>query len=201
MTGAERRIRPSRREIDRDILDITAGLIARRGVGDTAVQAVADRAGYSKAGILNRFSSKERLVVAALNQCIEQTEAIYTAVEGVCSSTEKDAAALIRVTDLALAQPGWAELALAAFTIRRGDDVNAQLTPVAAALLRMFGIDIDAAAATPLTRRAQVTGSLGAVLVLSLTYSTEASAEQARPLLAQVGWSALGYTDAFPSVD
>ncbi|MBK0296152.1 TetR family transcriptional regulator, partial [Bacillus sp. S34] len=50
--------RPERRggRGDRDVLDITAGLIARRGIKDTAVQAVADQAGYSKAGILARFT-------------------------------------------------------------------------------------------------------------------------------------------------
>lgn len=198
MTAQLRPVRPSKDDIDREILDIAAGLIARRGIKDTAVQAVADQAGYSKAGILSRFSSKELLVQAALAQCVQQTSAVLAAAEMSPAGASRDAIALAGVTDLALTRPGWAELILAALSIRRGDDVAQELGPVAVALLGMFDIDMTNAAATALVRRAQVTGALGAIVVLSLTYQTEASAEQARPLLLQTGWNALGYSGAYP---
>ncbi|GAA4685868.1 TetR/AcrR family transcriptional regulator [Frondihabitans cladoniiphilus] len=198
MTGPGRGVRPSSGEIDRGILDITAGFIARRGIKDTAVQAVADQAGYSKAGILSRFGSKELLVRAAVAQAVEQTEAILALADGATPGPAKDAAALAGLTDLALARPGWAELVLAALALRRGDDVSDRLGPVAAALLGMFGIDIESAASTSLERRAAVTGAVGALIVLSLTYMTEASAEQARPHLLQTGWNALGHGGPFP---
>lgn len=193
-----RRVRPSRAEIDRDILDVTAGLVARRGVKDTAVQAVADQAGYSKAAVLARFGSKDQLVAAAVRQCIEQTETVLDAARAVSAGDSRDVAALAGVTDLALDRPGWAELALAGLALRRGDDVSDRLEPMGAALLAMFDIDIADAAVTTLDRRARVTGAFGALIVLSLTYETEASAVEARPILLDVAWSALGHAGSFP---
>lgn len=195
--GARGRGRQTSAEIERDLLDITAGLIARRGIRDTAVQAVADQAGYSKAAVLARFASKDALVAAAVRRCIEQTEAIRDAVAGAAAGPDRDAAALAAVTDLALERPGWAEFALAGLALRRGDDLSERLEPMAAALLGMFDIDVEDAAVT-LDRRARVTGAFGAVIVLSLTYETEASAAEARPILLDVGWSALGHGGSSP---
>ncbi|MFJ3385547.1 MULTISPECIES: TetR/AcrR family transcriptional regulator [unclassified Curtobacterium] len=197
--AARGRGRQTSAEIERDLLDITAGLIARRGIKDTAVQAVADQAGYSKAAVLARFASKDALVAAAVRRCIEQTEAIRDAVTGVAAGPGRDAAALAAVTDLALERPGWAEFALAGLALRRGDDLSERLEPMGAALLGMFDIDIEDAAAVTLDRRARVTGAFGAVIVLSLTYETEASPEQARPVLLDVGWSTLGHGGAPPA--
>ena len=198
MTGPRSRGRQTSAEIEHDLLDITAGLIARRGIKDTAVQAVADQAGYSKAAVLARFTSKDVLVGAAVRRCIEQTEAIRDAVARGAVGAERDAAALAAVTDLALARPGWAEFALAGLALRRGDDVSERLEPMAAALLGMFGIDMAHAAAVTLDRRARVTGAFGALIVLSLTYENDASAAEARPVLLDVGWSALGHTGSYP---
>ncbi|MCS5504920.1 MULTISPECIES: TetR/AcrR family transcriptional regulator [Curtobacterium] len=203
MSRPARRARPSAEEINGGVLDITAGLIARRGIKDTAVQAVADQAGYSKAGILARFASKELLVEAALAQCTAQTEAIRAAAAAAPAGETRDAAALVGIADLALARPGWAELALAAFTLRRGDDVGVRLEPVAATLLDVFGIDMADATATPLDRRARVSGAFGAIVMLALTYeteasATEASATEARPHMLQVGWDALGHDGPVP---
>lgn len=198
MTRPGRRARPSAEEINGGVLDITAGLIARRGIKDTAVQAVADQAGYSKAGILARFTSKELLVEAALAQCTAQTEAIRAAATAAPVGEPRDAAALAGIADLALVRPGWAELALAAFTLRRGDDVGVRLEPVAATLLDVFGIDMADATATPLDRRARVSGAFGAIVMLALTYETEASAAEARPHMLQIGWDALGHDGPVP---
>ncbi|QSB23935.1 TetR/AcrR family transcriptional regulator [Curtobacterium sp. RIT-PI-V] len=198
MTRPARRARPSAEEINGDVLDITAGLIARRGIKDTAVQAVADQAGYSKAGILARFTSKELLVEAALAQCTAQTEAIRAAAAAAPAGKFRDAAALAGITDLALARPGWAELALAAFTLRRGDDVGARLVPVAAILLELFGLDLGDPAAASLDRRARVSGAFGAIMMLALTYENDASATEARPHVLRVAWDALGHGGDVP---
>lgn len=195
MTGSRRHPRPTRDEIDRDVLDVAAGLIARRGVKDTAVQAVADQTGYSKAAVLSRFATKDLLVRAAVGQCIEQTRSVRDAAVAVETGAARDAVALAGVTDLALARPGWAELALAGFALRRGDDVTDQLGPMADALLAMFDVE----PVTTLVRRARVTGAFGALVVLSLTYENDASADQARPILLDVAWRALGHDGPFPA--
>ncbi|WIE65202.1 TetR family transcriptional regulator [Curtobacterium sp. MCLR17_036] len=198
MTAGPRRGRPSSEDVDRDVLDVVAGLIARRGIKDTAVQAVADRSGYSKAGVLARFTSKDLLVEAALAQCAAQTEAVLRAVRDLPVGPARDAAALAGITDLALARPGWAELALAAFTLHRGDDVGTRLVPVAATLLELFGTDPGDPTATPLDRRARVSGAFGAIVMLALTYEGDASAAEARPHVLRVAWDALGHDGGFP---
>lgn len=200
MTRPARRARPSAEEITADVLDITAGLVARRGVKDTAVQAVADQAGYSKAGILARFTSKEQLVEAALAQCTAQTDTVLETVRQMPLGPDRDAAALAGITDLALARPGWAELALAAFTLRRGDDVGERLVPVAAILLELFGLHLGDPAAASLDRRARVSGAFGAIMMLALTYEDDASATEARPYVLRVAWDALGYGGDVPGM-
>jgi AcrR family transcriptional regulator len=200
MTVPPRLVRPSRESVDASILDVTAGLIARRGMKDTAVQAVADETGYSKAGILNRFESKSLLIEAALEQCIRQTAAVLAKVEEAPAGVERDAAAVAGVTDLALARPGWVELVLASLSEGRADDVRARLTPVSDALMRMFGVDEQSS--TPLERRARVVAAIGAIGVLALMSEgeAEATAAQAVALIRTIGWNALRSEAVFPAV-
>lgn len=187
MTALPRAVRPSRIEIDEAVLDVTAGLIARRGIRDTAVQAVADATGYSKAGILNRFPSKDLLVAAAVDQCLRQTEAALAEVDPLPPGPERDTAAIAALTDLALARPGWVELVLAALSEGRDDDVRGRIAPVADAMLRMFAAD-----GASLDRRARIVGAVGAIAVLALTYRPDATIEQAAGLIRVVSADALG---------
>jgi AcrR family transcriptional regulator len=192
------RVRPSAAQIDRAILDITAGLVARRGLKETAVQAIADEAGYSKAGILSRFRTKELLIRAAIEQCLEQTRDALANISRIRVGAERDAAAIRELTSLALARPGWGELVLAAVSGRRTSDVDESIAKVASTLVHMF--DGEENSESGLVRRAHVTGAIAALIVLSLTYDGEATTEQARPLIHQTCWSALGHPAGFPAV-
>ena len=194
--AAARGIRPSKEQIDAEILDATAGLIARRGIKDTAVQAVADAAGYSKTGILNRFPSKDVLVDSAIRQCIDLTEAAHARVGTVHDRTVKDAATLAALTDLALERRGWIELVLASVPPFRDDDLVARLARMGEIVSDMFGV--AGAADIPMERRARVVGALGALTVLALTYDSDATPETARPLILATCWGALGHAGTFP---
>ena len=194
---AKRSIRPSKEQIDSEILDVTAGLIARRGIKDTAVQAVADAAGYSKTGILNRFPSKDILVDAAIRQCVELARSAHAQVDIVRGDTAaRDAATLVALTDLALERRGWIELVLASVPPFRDDDLVERLTEMGAIVSDMFGTGVDAD--VPLERLARVTGALGALAVLALTYQNDATPDVARPLILATCWGALGHGNAFP---
>ncbi|GAA0420900.1 TetR family transcriptional regulator [Leifsonia naganoensis] len=187
MTPSVRPVRPSSEEIDRAILDATAGLLARKGLRDTAVQAVADATGYSKTGLLGRFPSKEVLVDAALRQCVEQTRAVHGAVADLPDGPDRDAAALRGLIDLALLRRGWTELALASVPPFRDEALEEQLAQIGDLLFDMFHMETD------IERRARVTGAIGALAVLALTYDQEATAAQARPLILATCWGALGH--------
>ncbi|HWH26002.1 MAG TPA: helix-turn-helix domain-containing protein [Pseudolysinimonas sp.] len=194
-------IRPSKEQIDSDILDITAGLIARRGIKDTAVQAVADAAGYSKTGILNRFPSKEVLVDAAIAQCIEQARRMHAEVALLQDSlaeddAERDAPALLALTDLALSRPGWITLALSSVTAAPGDELPRKLEPMGGPLAAMFGLLGSAADSDE--RRARVSGAIGALAILALTYEDVVTPEWARTLILATCWNALGHPGEFP---
>ena len=195
---ARRSIRPSKEQIDSEILDVTAGLIARRGIKDTAVQAVADAAGYSKTGILNRFPSKDMLVDAAIRQCTELAGAAHAKVDAVRGDiAARDAATLAALTDLALERRGWIELVLASVPPFRDDDLIERLSEMGAIVSDMFGT--GSGADVSLERMAHVTGALGALAVLALTYKNESTPDVARPLILATCWGALGYNETFPS--
>ncbi|MDN4649047.1 TetR/AcrR family transcriptional regulator [Curtobacterium sp. PsM8] len=206
MTGGDRtpaagavptsRIRPTAAEIDEAVLDITAGLLARRGVRDTSVQAVADATGYSKTGLLGRFPTKEQLVAAALDQCVRLTRDVHDGLDDVADPRDRDAAAVAGLVDLALRRRGWAELVLASVPPVADATLEPALGDVFALVSDLFRIDAD----TDLPRRARVTGMLGALVVLALTHERETTAEVARPLVVAVCWSTLGHEGAVPSV-
>ncbi|RDG38198.1 TetR/AcrR family transcriptional regulator [Streptomyces corynorhini] len=195
MTRAFRPVRLSSEDIDRAILDTTAGLLARRGLRDTAVQAVADATGYSKTGLLGRFPSKEALVDSALRQCVEQTRAVHAQVAQLPDGPRRDATALRGLIDLALLRRGWTELALASVPPFRDEALRERLSEIGDLLFDMFHMGTD------LERRARVTGAIGALAVLALTYDQEATPAQARPLILATCWGALGHHRPLPEAD
>lgn len=195
MTPATRPVRLSAAEIDEAVLDVTAGLVARRGVRDTSVQAVADATGYSKTGLLGRFPSKEALVSAALAQCVRLTEAVTAQVDPVPDGDERDAAAVTGLVDLALRRPGWAQVVLASVPRVTDETLRPTLGAIGELVFRAFRVDDR----TDLERRARVTGTLGAMVVLALTADQEATAAVARPLVVATCWDTLGHRGPAPT--
>jgi hypothetical protein len=100
--------------------------------------------------------------------------------------------------DLALERRGWVELALTALPARRDDDLHERLEPLGDLLWQMF-VDPDEGCEY-LERRARLSGAVGALAVLALTYDTRTTAESARPLILTITWNALGHPGAFRSI-
>lgn len=195
MTPAGRPVRPSAAEIDEAVLDVTAGLVARRGVRDTSVQAVADATGYSKTGLLGRFPAKEVLVSAALAQCVRLTEAVTAGVDVVPDGVARDAAAVTGLVDLALRRPGWAQVVLASVPSVSDEALRPTLGVIGELVFGAFRVDDR----TDLERRARVTGTLGAMVVLALTHDQGATTAVARPLVVATCWDALGHRAPVPT--
>lgn len=187
-------IRPSKKEIDDQLLDIAAGLLARRGVKGTSIQAVADAAGYSKAGILNRFASKDALIERAIQQCGRETRALLDSVGDLACGPARDAAALSALTDLALRRPGYITLVSAFMTPLEEPHLQRELDLLGEDICRMFCL--PGPRLGNLERWCRVIGALGALCTLAVAAPDHAPATtplQAQPHILATAWSALGY--------
>jgi AcrR family transcriptional regulator len=105
-------VRPSRDQLDREIVDRAAALFARHGFAQTSLQAVADAVGYSKAGLLHHFPSKQALHDAALALSRAQAQAVLDLVAHLPVGPERDRRAIGALADAALSSPGLTALNL-----------------------------------------------------------------------------------------
>ncbi len=67
-------------ESRRQVLDAAIAVLAKKGVGNTSVQDIADAAGLSKGAVHYHFESKEELLERVLDRCCEVVEARIRAV-------------------------------------------------------------------------------------------------------------------------
>lgn len=188
MIVSSRPVRPTSAQVDAAVLDTAASLVARRGAKETSVQAVADATGFSKTGLLRRFPSKDALIDAALDQCVRLTESVHAEVAGLDDDRARDAATIAALVDLALRHPGWARVVLASIPPIEDERLLPGLARIGALVSDMFRLD----EASSLHRRARVTGALGVLVTLALTYQDQTTAELARPLIVDVCLTTLG---------
>ena len=59
-------LRPTKAEIDAEIIDRAAGLFARHGFAHTSLQQIAEAVKYRKAGLLHHYPSKQAIYEAAI---------------------------------------------------------------------------------------------------------------------------------------
>ena len=183
--------RPSRAQIDEGILDSAAALFARRGIKDTAVQAIADDVGYSKAAVLQRFGTKALLLERVIARCDELSASLLASVSDLADGPERDEKAVTELTDIALANPGFVAMLISAATNQRDTELAEGMEPVGKTAMRAFGLgewDPDTA---DLERTVRVAGCLAAVSLLSTLYQPAMSATTARPLIIAAAYATL----------
>jgi len=180
--------RPTREQIDDDIVETAAALFARHGFDQTSVQRIADAVGYSKTGLLHRFPTKEALQVAAVTRCADLVGAITRDVEDRPPGPARDLAVVTAVTDLALRRPGYVALMLGAVGAGPDTAVFTGLQEIAEGLFRAFAAPSEGTT----ERTLRVVGALGALAVTSLACG-EAPAADVRPLIIATGYDALGH--------
>ncbi|WP_053388203.1 TetR/AcrR family transcriptional regulator [Leucobacter japonicus] len=163
-------VRPSSATVDRRILDLTAGLVARHGVAATSTQLVATAAGLSKASIFNRFGSKDALVERTVAQCIELAATARSSASD--SPDDPDEAALRALVDTGLEWPGFLALTVASITVREPGELGAEAGAIAAHLLAMFGLEFPAERNDP-SALFRVVGTVGVIGVLALASQDE----------------------------
>ena len=129
--------RPSRQDVDDAIVDGAAALFARHGFAQTSLQAVADAVGYSKAGLLHHYPSKEALWAAAQSASRDRAHEVLDLVGALPLGPDRDRRALGALLDATLSRPGVTALTLSGILTPaeprpEGED------PV---LLDIFGVD------------------------------------------------------------
>jgi AcrR family transcriptional regulator len=183
-------LRPDRQQIEDGILDRAAALFARHGFAQTSVQAVADAVGYSKAGLLHHYPSKEALRAAVLAQAGGLGRAIVGAVDGLPSGPERDRRALEALVDVALARPGMASFLLGLATAPRGDDAGTELDEIGGSVFEAFAVDPDRADPE---RRIRVAGAAVAVAFLAVMAHDAGQPAAWRAHVLATSFDALGH--------
>ncbi|GIF14393.1 TetR/AcrR family transcriptional regulator [Actinoplanes teichomyceticus] len=181
--------RPTKQQIDDEILDAAAHLFARHGFKETSVQRIADAVGYSKTGLLHRFPTKEALQEAVVERCVGQLREIATTVVTLPAGPDRDRSVISGIARLALGQPGVVALLLSCLLAEPESDFGAALEMIGGEVAAAFG---DEPFVDP-RRAIRVTGALGALAVASVAMRDCITAD-AVTTLVDVAYDALGHS-------
>ncbi|MEU4690217.1 TetR/AcrR family transcriptional regulator [Actinoplanes sp. NPDC023714] len=184
--------RPTKQQIDDEILDTAAGLFARHGFKETSLQRIADTVGYSKTGLLHRFPTKEALQTAVIARCVDRIRNTAAGVSDLPVGPERDRAVITGIAELALAQPGAVALLLSSLLNDGGPTGESAgdkpLEVVGEAISEAFG---DAFLCDE-SRTLRVAGALGALAVGSVALRDRMT-PALTAVLVEVGYDALGH--------
>jgi len=170
------------------LLDAAAGLFGRHGFDRTSVQAVADAAGYSKAGLLHHFPTKLALYQAVLQECRVESERVRDRVRSLPVGAERDRRAIELLVDLSLARPGLVSVLLST-VVPMGDDDTTELDALGDPLFEAFA-DAPPSGA----RQIRLTGALVTLGVLSLEARRSDNASEWRNEIVNTSFDTLGHS-------
>lgn len=108
-------VRQTSEDIDRAIIDVAAGIFARHGYVQTSLSHVAAEVGYSKAGLIKRFGSKEGLFSATVDAGIALADEVVAAAERLPEGQERQREMLSMSMQIAIDHVGLMELCLNSF--------------------------------------------------------------------------------------
>jgi AcrR family transcriptional regulator len=179
--------RQTQQELDDEIIETAATLFAQHGFKRTSVQSIADAVGYSKAGLLHRYPSKEALQNAVIGRCLAEMQAIAAQVAGLAPGPERDREVITALVRLAMRRPGFVALLLSLLSTLEHDEASARMKAIGDAVFEAFVVDPS----TDLDRSVRVIGALGALSVARLSLRN-APSDLSAHLLA-VSYDALGH--------
>lgn len=157
--------RPTKPEIDAEIIDRAAALFARHGFANTSLQQIADAVNYSKAGLLHHYPSKKAIYDAALKIGLGQTQTLLASVKGVPVGIERDRAVVEASVDLTFDWPGLS--AFANQLVNTEQDVDPELTEMGLMMYAALGIDLKSVKLERIVRVTSAFSGLGATAMLA----------------------------------
>ncbi|MGY1842392.1 TetR/AcrR family transcriptional regulator [Modestobacter sp. SYSU DS0875] len=188
--------RQTRQQVDEHIVDRAAALFAQRGFANTSVQAIADAVGFSKAGLLHHFPSKEALYAAAESLTQARLGTILERVSHLPVGPERDRLGLEELVDWALANPGQAALGLSFVVtdLTGGGPFNRPADGAdGVPILLVFGVTPSSGQDDP-DRVIRVVSALSAVLVVPLiAHSTGGPVAGWKKHVVAASFDALGH--------
>lgn len=179
--------RPTKQQIEDEILETAAALFARHGFKETSIQRVADAVGYSKTGLLHRFPTKEALQDAVVERALADMRGVAAEAEGLPVGPERDRVVLTGVARLAINRPGAVALLLSGLMSAPDSEM---LQQVGAVVFAAFGVaDPECAIDLDTPRLLRIVGALGALAVTAVACQDKVDAGH----LVDVSYDALGH--------
>jgi AcrR family transcriptional regulator len=132
--------RQSTAEIDAEIIDRAATLFARHGFERTSLQQVADAVGYTKAGLLHHFSSKQAILDAVMVEVQRRCAELAASAEEIPAGVQRDRAVVASIVDLTLAWPGVSMFV--SILVSDMPSTDPALEQAGFDLLHAFGVDV-----------------------------------------------------------
>ncbi|MBM2620957.1 TetR/AcrR family transcriptional regulator [Actinoplanes sp. LDG1-06] len=157
--------RPTKQQIDDEILETAATLFARHGFKETSIQRIADAVGYSKTGLLHRYPTKEALQQAVVDRVLRDIREVADGVRDQPPGPERDRAAVTGIARLAMEGRGTVSLLLSGLASEQENDLGCTLEAIGEVIFECFAADPE----TDPVRAARVIGALGALAVVGVT--------------------------------
>ncbi|MEU2348703.1 helix-turn-helix domain-containing protein [Modestobacter sp. NPDC049651] len=183
-------LRLTREQVDEQIVDRAAALFAQHGFANTSLQQVADAVGYSKAGLLHHYPSKDALHAAAESLTQARLTQILDRVRDLPLGPARDRRGLEELADWALMSPGQTALALSFVTHLADSTPFTEATENGVPVLQVFGVDPCAEDPARLIR---VISALTGLLVTSLVASHTGAGRAWRDHVVAAAVDALGH--------
>ncbi|MDR3397347.1 MAG: helix-turn-helix domain containing protein [Pandoraea sp.] len=132
--------KPTKAEINADILDCAAALFARHGFEQTSLQQIADAVNYSKAGLLHHFPSKLAIYAAAIDLLRTHMQGVRTRMQALPMGPARDLANVQEAIQFTYDRPG---VSAFASRIAEGEpDGDPELVEIGMILYDALGVDL-----------------------------------------------------------
>ncbi len=131
--------RPTKSEINAEILERAAGLFAKHGFERTSLQQIADALNYSKAGLLHHYPSKKALYDAVVAEYQRRVEVRIADLMKIPQGIERDRSMIENAVRNSYEWPGL--VAFGHYLGRERPAENARLVGLGLSLTEAFGFD------------------------------------------------------------
>lgn len=180
--------RKSTVEIDAEIIDHAATLFVRHGFERTSLQQIADAVGYTKAGLLHHFDSKQAILAGVVAAVTRQCAELVASVEEIPTGVPRDRAVVTSMVDRTLAWPGVSMFA--STLVNDMTNTDPALEEAGFDLLHAFGVDV---ASVEIARLIRIVGACAALTSTVLEAARIGTSQEWRTPIIDMAMNTLGH--------